>query len=116
MTEHPLREGDVDPLLDEWLAGDLSADSPEELAILLADPNRADELERHRELRRQLRELPRESEPARDLWPAVAERIAKPSGRPLSSPVWRRTVAIPAWAALAALLAVAIGTSWLLYR
>ena len=55
------------------------------------------------ELRWQLRQLPREMEPGRDLWPAIAEAIAAPP---------RRRRAWPYALAAAASLALAIGLAW----
>ena len=99
--------------LDEWLAGDLAPGGDAERDLLAADPTLAADLERHRELRRGLGALPTDVAPERDLWPAIAARIAAPAP-PLRRRVWQRTIAVPAWAALAALLAVALGTAWLL--
>src|SRR6478736_8431310 len=59
------------------------------------DPNPSDA-----ELRFRLRQLPRELEPARDLWPGIAARLPEPRTR--TRPAW--TVGL----ALAASLAVAV--------
>ena len=52
------------------------------------------------ELRWQLRQLPREIDPPRDLWPGIAARLAAPA------PARRRW---PDWLALAACLCLAVG-------
>ena len=56
-------------------------------------------------LRFQLRQLPREIEPGRDLWPGIAARLA---GRPKHKPRW------PVLLAMAACLCLAVGVAaWL---
>src|SRR5436190_13823771 len=60
------------------------------------DPNPTDA-----ELRFRLRQLPRELEPARDLWPGIAARLPEPRRRPL--PAWGIGLALAASVALAVL-------------
>jgi hypothetical protein len=61
------------------------------------------------EWRNQMRKLGGPVEPARDLWPAVAARIA-------SAPAQTTSRRIVPWLALAATLAVAIGAAAIAYR
>jgi hypothetical protein len=112
MNEPGIPAEDTAALLDRWLAGDLAPGGEEERTLLARDPALRAELDRHRELRARLRELPAELEPPRDLWPGVAARIAPAAGRPW----WRRegTGAVLPWLALAATLAAVVGTGWLL--
>lgn len=111
----------LDPL-EAWLAGDLASDSETESALLSAAATAGEEtavqaeLAAHRRLREQVRSLPLELSSERDLWPEIADRIgarhrAAPTG---SRGFWERPVSVPRWAALAALLAVALGTGFLL--
>jgi len=66
--------------LDAWLRGELDAEA--ERAFLAAaeeDPELRREVAEYRDLIGQVRSLPPEIEPARDLWPGIAARI--PAGR-----------------------------------
>ena len=65
------------------------------------------------ELARQLRELPREAEPARDLWPDIAARIAaRELPRPQAVPASRRSLRGRALLRTAAALAIFAGGVW----
>jgi hypothetical protein len=64
------------------------------------------------------RALPRETEPERDLWLGVRNRIAAgEAGERAPAPIWRSRLSVPVWAAGAAallLVATTIGTAlWL---
>jgi len=61
------------------------------------------------ELRRRLKELPREREPRVDLWPGIAARLG---AQPVAAPVAARPRPMR-FAALAAMLAVAVIGGWL---
>jgi len=108
-----------DAALDDWLAGDLAPGSDAERSLFATMPEDDaalhDELTAHREIRSQVRALALELAPERDLWPQIAARIEvgdaespAPSGG-----FWDRTISLPRWAALAALLAVAVGVGLL---
>jgi hypothetical protein len=108
-----------DAALDDLLAGDLAPGSDAErdlLATASADDGALrDELAAHRALREQVRALPRELAPGRDLWPEIASRVgaADVEHGGAAGAFWERTVSVPRWAALAALLAVAVGVGLL---
>src|SRR5262245_36194615 len=74
-------------------------------------PMPAEELEA---LRARARALPHESEPQRDLWLEIRNRIEmERASPPERTRIWRARVQVPVWAASAAaalLLGVAIGT------
>lgn len=59
------------------------------------------------ELRRRLAQLPRELEPARDLWPGVSARIAPRAVRPRRHTRWLGGLALAASLSLVAVLALA---------
>jgi hypothetical protein len=109
--------GPTDPL-DDWLAGDLAPGSDEERALLAAaspdDAALRAELAAHRQIRSEVRSLEVELVPDRDLWPQIAGRIGAPRAARRRGGFWARPLAIPRWAALAALLAVAVGAGVLL--
>jgi hypothetical protein len=107
--------------MDGWLGGDLSPGSEEERALLATAADEASaaslsaEVAAHRALRAQVRSLEVEVAPERDLWPPIEARIG--AGHPgswASRGLWARRLSMPAWAALAALLAVGVGTALLL--
>jgi anti-sigma factor RsiW len=109
----------TEELLARWLEGDPDTDLERALdAAAAADPAFAAELAAHRALRAELRALPREIAPARDLFPAIARRAgleaAAPS--PRGALLWRRLAApLPRAAgrlALAAGLVAALAVGW----
>ncbi len=61
------------------------------------------------ELRRALKDLPRERDPRADLWPGIAARLGAQQA-PAAAPVRRQS---PRWLAIAATVAVALGATWL---
>ena len=103
----PSREDQLAP----WLRGEL--DAAEERALLAAaraDPAFVEEAEGYRRVIAELRGLPREVTPERDLFPAVAARLRAAGRRPVRVPLWA--------AALAASLALLLGAglAWRLGR
>jgi hypothetical protein len=106
---------EIRDLLDAWLAGDLAPGGETEKALLDAagdDASLRAELEAHRGLRAAVRELPSELTPARDLWGGIAARVGGGEASPPArrAGFWRRPIAVPPWLALAAMLAIALGT------
>ncbi len=101
----------VDALLDEYLDGDLPRAVAGAVAEHLRGCGACSSAEAGlRELRRSARGLPAEIEPARDLWPGIADRLVRrPAGR------WRHGGRWYSLAAAAALVvaagAVVIGVS-----
>ncbi|HUF89597.1 MAG TPA: hypothetical protein VMR66_06415 [Gemmatimonadota bacterium] len=69
------------------------------------------EIDRDRELEARLGRAPREAEPARDLWPAVARAIADPAAGSSRSARWRTPLRIAAAIALFA-GGVVVGQRW----
>jgi hypothetical protein len=61
------------------------------------------------ELRRALKDLPRERDPRADLWPGIAARLGAQAA-PVATPARRPA---PRWIAIAATVTVALGATWL---
>jgi anti-sigma factor RsiW len=73
-----------------WLRGELTPDEEAAwLASSAADPALASEVAAHRRTIESLRELPREIEPGRDLYPGIAARLTPARRRAGPSP-WQR--------------------------
>lgn len=119
MNESPDRTVRTEPdgaeeRLERWLAGETSAG--DERALAAADPALLAELSAHREVVTRLRALPREVQPARDLFPEIARRTRSAAGAaPLRSAARFRTWPRAAVRlALAASLLAAAAAGWLL--
>jgi len=75
MNDHESISSDPRAALDAWLAGELDADATRRfLAAAREDPELTAEVERFVALRDAVSRLPREIEPERDMWPAIAAR------------------------------------------
>ena len=79
MTDAPHRD---DELLCRWLTGETTETEERELdRAALASPALAAELRAHRRAIAEVRALPRELAPERDLWPEIARRLPPPRRR-----------------------------------